>query len=129
MPPRRPCSHLDCLSIRPSQGPWPCPRALSRVLRLAQNAADSLSPRLSPLIGSRERQLPEPHSTTSTTQDLGGRGGWGLGAGPVEADSEEKTPAHYRRSNLRPYGCQRLREAPISSFYLCTPGCLRLPGN
>lgn len=80
MPPRAPRSqHPDCLSVRPSQGPWPSPRALSQVLRLAQNATDSQSPRLSPPLGSRERQVPKPYGTTSASQDLGGHGGWALG--------------------------------------------------
>lgn len=93
-----------------------------------EDAADTLSPRLSPPLGSRERQVPKPHSTTSASQDLGGgravRPGGGGGGG-----RGKRAHRRQRRSSLQPYSCQLLRGAPISSFYLCAPGCPRLPGN
>lgn len=114
-----------------------CPSALPGPLTIPQgpqpdtevgteDAADTLSPRLSPPLGSRERQVPKPHGATSASQDLGGGRAVGPGGGGGRG---ERTHRRQRRSSLQPYSCQLLRGAPISSFYLRASGCPRLPGN
>ena len=90
-----------------------------------EDAADALSPRPSPPLGSRERQVPKPHGTTSASRDLGG----GRAVGPGGGGGRGKSARRRQRSSLQPYSCQPLRGAPISSFYFRAPGCPRLPGN